>query len=38
VLAALFLMAGALKLTKSKDELLQNPAMGWTERTSLPEK
>ena len=31
LLAALFLMAGAMKLAKSKVQLLENPSMGWTE-------
>jgi len=29
VLAAVFLIAGIMKLTKSKDQLIANPAMGW---------
>ena len=29
LLAALFLMAGAMKLAKSKAQLLENPSMGW---------
>jgi hypothetical protein len=31
LLAALFLMAGAMKLAKSKAQLLDNPSMGWAE-------
>jgi hypothetical protein len=30
-LAALFLMAGVMKLARSKAQLLENPSMGWTE-------
>ena len=31
LLAALFLMAGAMKLAKSKAQLLENASMGWVE-------
>lgn len=31
VLALVFLAAGTMKLTKSKEALLENPRMGWTE-------
>ena len=31
LLAALFLMAGAMKLAKSKAQLVENPSMGWAE-------
>jgi uncharacterized membrane protein len=31
LLAALFLMAGAMKLTTPKAKLLENPQMGWAE-------
>jgi uncharacterized membrane protein YfcA len=31
LLAGLFLMAGAMKLAKSKAQLLDNPSMGWAE-------
>ena len=31
LLAALFLMAGAMKLAKAKAQLLENPSMGWVE-------
>lgn len=33
-LAAMFLMAGVMKLTKSKEELEAEPRMGWTEDVS----
>ena len=29
LLAAVFLMAGVMKLTRSKAQLVENPAMGW---------
>jgi uncharacterized membrane protein YphA (DoxX/SURF4 family) len=31
LLAVLFLMAGAMKLAKSKAQLVENPSMGWAE-------
>ena len=34
LLGALFLMAGAMKLTKSKADLVKNPAMSWASEFS----